>query len=99
MREIEGKWERKEREERKRNAVIREIKVEGKEIEKAVIKLLKEIGVEGETEWIRELGKRKEEEEGMALVRMKEGGGEKRANDEKEQVKRQERMNRGRYDI
>ena len=77
LREIEGKWERKEREERRRNAVIRGIKLEGKEIEKAVVKLLEEIGVEGEVEWIRGLGKRKDEGEGMALIRMKEGAGKR----------------------
>ena len=93
VREIEGKWERKEREERRRNAVIRGINLEGKEIEKTVVKLLKDIWVEGEMEWIRELGTRKEEGEGMALVRMKEGAGKRELMLKKNKLKgRRERV-------
>lgn len=77
MREIGRKWERKDREKRRRNVIVKGIKTEDKQIEKAVRKLLNVKGLEGEVQWIKELENRKEDGGGMAAVRMKEGAGKR----------------------
>ena len=68
MSELEWRMEKKEREGRRRNIVIKGIREGTGEIKEGVEKLLKEIGVEGRIEEVRRLRVRGMERTGMAVV-------------------------------
>lgn len=62
IKELEGRWQRKTREKRKRNIVVKAVKITGGKEREAVKKIIKDTGAEVKIEEIRRL--RESEEEG-----------------------------------
>jgi len=71
MRKMEMRMEMKEREERKRNILIRGVEGNGKDIEKKVGEILKDLGVEKGVQETKFRRGRREGEKGMAIVRLR----------------------------
>jgi len=70
IKEIERKLERKEREERKRNLIIRELEVKESKRKEAVVELMKVIGVETEMKEIWRVAAEKGKEREMVEIKI-----------------------------
>lgn len=68
--ELKGKLKKKEREERRRNIVIKGMKVEGRKIKETVKEVIKKMGVEMDIEEVRRTGGRNKEGKEMVIVRL-----------------------------
>lgn len=77
--EIERKLERKEREEKKKNIVIRRLKVKEGKRKEAVEEAMKAIGVEIEAKEVWRIADERERGREMVVIRIEEGGKRKRS--------------------
>ncbi|KMQ84726.1 hypothetical protein RF55_17243 [Lasius niger] len=77
MKEVERKLEMKEREERRKNIVLRGIKGGGEVMENEVEGIMKEVGVVTDLKGIKRIGEGKEGEGGIVIVRMRDLGQKK----------------------
>src|SRR5436190_18093929 len=68
IKELEKKWERMEREDKKQNIIIKGIEKGEGELKESVRNIIKELGVEAEIKNVRKTGGRKEGREEMAVV-------------------------------
>jgi len=71
VREMERVWEKRERQERRKNLVIKGFKEEGKGAEARVKEIFEQIGARAEVEEVRVVRTGKEERGEMAVVRMR----------------------------
>jgi len=71
VRKMEMRMEMKKREERKRNILIRGVEGNGKDIEKRIWEILKDLGVEKGVQETKFRRGRREGEKGMAIVRLR----------------------------
>jgi len=86
IRELERKIEKKEREDRRRNIVVRGIKGGKKEVEREIKKIMRELGLEVDTENMRSIeGKGKEVN--LTIVRLQNIGQKKRVMEGRRGVK------------
>lgn len=87
LKEMEKWREMKEREERRRNVVVRR---GVKEVEIKVRKLIQELGIEAETEEVKCVGNRTEEKKGTAIVKIKKVEGKKEIMKRRREIKDKE---------
>lgn len=71
---MEGKWERKEREERRRNIIIKGIKIAGEKRKEAVEEILRDIGANVKVEEVRRIKRGEEEGIESLWVRLESEG-------------------------
>ncbi|XP_029678864.1 translation machinery-associated protein 22-like [Formica exsecta] len=90
LKEMEKWREMKEREERKRNVVVRGVREGIKEVEIKVRELIQELGIEAEMEDLKCVENRTEEKKGTAIVKIKKVKGKKEIMKSRREVKDKE---------
>lgn len=74
VRELERRWEKKEREERRKNVIIKGLKVKEGNRREAVEEVLNVLGVRGNIEEVKRVGEDREQDGEMVLVSEEQRG-------------------------